>query len=139
MFSSPANRRADTILTVWAASTSGPWTLRCEQGDFSPARIPAGKGVCVVDEDFARGYWPQTSALGHRLFQGSARGPDAEAFTVVGVVGGVKQAGLTDDAAQGAVYYPYIDRPESNIFVAVRGGVRPESLGTALQRAARRQ
>src|ERR1700683_4337917 len=32
-----------TILTVWVASTSGPWALRCEQGDFSPARIPSGK------------------------------------------------------------------------------------------------
>ena len=94
--------------------------------------------VCVVDEDFARYYWPHSSALGHRLFQGATRGPDAEVFTVVGVIGSVKQADLTDDAAQGAVYYPYIYRPESNIFVAVRGGVQPESLGMALQRAARR-
>ena len=96
-----------------------------------------GARVCVVDEDFARYYWPHSSALGHRLFQGSERGPDAEAFTVIGVVGSAKQAGLTDDAAQGAVYYPYIYRPESNIFVAVRGSVRPDSLGLALQRATR--
>ena len=93
--------------------------------------------VCVVDEDFARYYWPHTSALGHRLFQGSEPGPDAEAFTVVGVVGSTKQAGLTDDTAQGAVYYPYIDHPESDIFVAVRGSVRPESLGAALQHVTR--
>jgi len=59
-----------------------------------------GARVCVLDEDFARYYWPHTSALGHRLFQGSERGPDADAFTVVGVVGSIKQAGLTDDAAQ---------------------------------------
>jgi hypothetical protein len=97
-----------------------------------------GTRVCVVDEDFARYYWPHSSALGHRLFQGSEPGPDADAFTVVGVVGSIKQAGLTDDAAQGAVYYPYIYRPESNIFVAVRGSVQPDSLRLALQRAARR-
>jgi hypothetical protein len=54
------------------------------------------------------------------------------------MVGSVKQAGLTDDAAQGAAYYLYICRPESNVFVAVRSGVRPESLAMALQRAARR-
>jgi len=93
--------------------------------------------VCVVDEDFARYYWPQTSAVGHRLFQGSEAGPDAEAFTVVGVVGSVKQAGLTDDAAEGAVYYPYIYRAENNIFVAVRGSVQPESLASTLRRSAR--
>lgn len=96
-----------------------------------------GARVCVVDEDFARYYWPQASALGRRLFRGTEPGPDAEAFTVVGVVGSIKQAGLTDDAAQGAVYYPYIYLPESNIFVAVRGSIRPDSLGLALERATR--
>ncbi len=93
--------------------------------------------VCVVDDDFARYYWPHTSALGHRLFQGSETGPDAEAFTVVGVVGSVKQAGLTEDTAQGAVYYPYIYRPDSNIFVVVRAARSPESLKLTLQKVVR--
>jgi len=96
-----------------------------------------GVRVCVVDEDFVRFYWPHASALGHRLFRGTEPGPDAEAFTVVGVVGSIKQAALTDDEAQGAVYYPYIYRPDSNIFVAVRGSVTPDSLGQALERATR--
>jgi predicted permease len=94
--------------------------------------------ACVVDQDFAHYYWPNSSALGHRLFQGSEAGSDAQAFTVVGVVGSIKQSGLTDDAAQGAVYYPYIYRPESNVFVAVRGSVQPASLQTAFGKAARR-
>ena len=64
--------------------------------------------VCVVDEDFARYYWPNASAIGQRLWEGSEAGKDAEAFTVVGVVGEVKQAGLTEDEAQGAIYYPYV-------------------------------
>ena len=50
-------------------------------------------------------------------------GTDAEAFTVVGVVGSVKQAGLTDDAAQGAIYYPYVFRTDDSIFVAVRASL----------------
>ena len=93
--------------------------------------------VCVVDDDFARYYWPNTNPLGHLLFQGSEAGPDSQAFTVVGVVGSTKQAGLTDDAAQGAVYYPYIYRPDSNIFVAVRASARSESLRLTLQKAVR--
>jgi predicted permease len=93
--------------------------------------------VCVVDEDFARYYWPNGSALGRRLFQGAEVGPDDQAFTVVGVVGSIKQAGLTDDEAQGAVYYPYIYRPDSYVFVAVRGSVPPDSLQTALRTATR--
>ena len=93
--------------------------------------------VCVVDEDFARYYWPNASALGQRLWEGSEAGKDAEAFTVVGVVGGVKQAGLTEDEAQGAIYYPYAFRIDDSFFVAVRTSLPPESLGLALQKVVR--
>ncbi len=93
--------------------------------------------VCVVDEDFARQYWPYSSPLGRQLFMGSQPGPDSEAFTVVGVVESVKQTGLTDGTAQGAVYYPYIYRPESNIFLAVRASVPTESLRFTLERVVR--
>src|SRR5216684_6541029 len=87
--------------------------------------------VCVVDEDFARYYWPNASAIGQRLWDGSEAGKDAEAFTIVGVVGGVKQAGLTENEAQGAIYYPYAFRIGDSIFVAVRTSQPPESLGLA--------
>jgi putative ABC transport system permease protein len=93
--------------------------------------------TCVVDEDFARYYWPNVNFLGQRVFQGSQAGSDAEAFTVVGVVGRIKQAGLTDDTAQGAVYYPYIYRPDNNIFVVVRGSIRPEMLKAGLENVIR--
>src|SRR5579859_544079 len=76
--------------------------------------------VCVVDEDFARYYWPNASAIGQRLWDGSEAGKDTEAFTVVGVIGRVKQAGLTEDEAQGAIYYPYIFRIGDSVFVAIR-------------------
>ncbi|HEV2500896.1 MAG TPA: ADOP family duplicated permease [Terriglobia bacterium] len=97
-----------------------------------------GIRTCVVDEDFARHYWPHSSAIGHLLFQGSEAGPDSEAFRVVGVVSSVKQAGLTDDDPQGAVYYPYIYRPDNELFVVVRGSVGQQPLALALQRVIRR-
>jgi predicted permease len=93
--------------------------------------------VCVVDEDFARYYWPNASAIGQQLWEGSEAGKDVEAFTVVGVVGGAKQTGLTEDEAQGAIYYPYAFRFEDSVFVAVRTSLPPESLGLTLQRVVR--
>jgi predicted permease len=93
--------------------------------------------VCVVDEDFARYYWPNASAIGQRLWDGSEAGKDAEAFTVVGVVGGVKQAGLAEDEAQGAIYYPYAFRIGDSVFVAVRTSLPPESLAMTLQKVVR--
>ena len=103
--------------------------------DAADSRRP--ERVCVIDEDFARRYWPGGGALGHRLFQGSSEGPDGEAFTIVGVVGAVKQADLTDDDAQGAVYYPFGHRPDNALFVVARTTLPPESLGIALQGAVR--
>src|SRR6266436_2515913 len=93
--------------------------------------------ICVVDEDFARYYWPHASAIGQRLWEGSEAGKDAEAFTVVGVVGSAKQAGLTEDEAQGAIYYPYAFRIGDSVFVAVRTSLPPESLGLTLQKVVR--
>ena len=93
--------------------------------------------VCVVDEDFARYNWPHTSAIGQRLWDGSEEGKDAEAFTVVGVVGGVKQAGLTEDEAQGAIYYPFSFRIDSGFFVVARTSQPPESFALTLQKVVR--
>jgi predicted permease len=99
----------------------------------------SGQRVCVVDEDFARHYFPRGSAIGQRLFPGSKERADAEAFTVVGVVGAVKQSGLTEDEAHGAVYYPYVYRADSDeIFVVTRTSLSPESLATSLRSVLRR-
>ena len=95
------------------------------------------EGVCVVDEDFARHYWPNASAIGQQLWDGSEEGKESDVYTVVGVVGGVKQAGLAEVEAQGAVYYPYAFRIGDSFFVAVRTSLPPESLGLALQKAVR--
>src|SRR6202047_791808 len=104
---------------------------------LTPADSHSSDRVCVVDEDFARYYWPKAGAIGQRLWEGSEAGKDAEAFTVVGVVGGAKQAGLTEDEAQGAIYYPYIFRIGDSLFVAIRTSLPPESVGLALQRIVR--
>jgi predicted permease len=88
--------------------------------------------TCVVDEDFAHYFWPGGGALGHRLFEGSDQGKEADAFTIVGVVASVKQAGLTDEVAQGAVYYPYAFHGE-DFFVTARSSLPPELLGLTLQ------
>jgi predicted permease len=93
--------------------------------------------VCVVDEDFARYYWPHGRAIGQRLWDGSEAGKDAEAFTIVGVVGGVKQAGLTENEAQGAVYYPYAFRIGASVFAAIRTSLPPKSFALTMQKVVR--
>ena len=92
--------------------------------------------VCVVDEDFARRYWPNGGALGQRVFQGSDS-DDAKLFTIVGVVGAVKQAELTEPQGQGAVYLPFTDSDGINIFVVTRTSQRPEAFAETLRKLVR--
>ena len=91
--------------------------------------------VCVVDEDLARRYWPNGGALGQRIALGDEK-DDARLFTVVGVVGAVKQAALTEAQGQGAVYLPYAsDRDEhASIFVVTRTNQRPEAFAETLRK-----
>jgi predicted permease len=103
--------------------------------------------VCVVDEDFARRYWPNGRALGQRVFPNtrSAEGlkvqgsdsDDAKLFTIVGVVGAVKQAELTEPQGQGAVYLPFMDSDGINIFVVTRTSQRPEAFAETLRKLVR--
>ena len=92
--------------------------------------------VCVVDEDLARRYWPNGGALGQRIALGDEK-DDAQLFTVVGVVGAVKQAALTEAQGQGAVYLPYAYRDSASIFIVTRTSQRPEAFAETLRNLVR--
>jgi hypothetical protein len=93
--------------------------------------------VCVVDEGFARQYWPGGDPLGRKLVIGSDDKPEDECFTIVGVVSAVKQVGLTETAGQGAVYFPYRNLDARDFHLVVRTERQPESLAPALRRLLR--
>jgi predicted permease len=117
------------------------------QGDyFSVLGIPLREGrflssedshrserVCVVDEDFARRYWPNGGALGQRIANGDVT-DDAKLFRIVGVVGTVKQAELTEPQGQGAVYLPFAYRENNSLFVVTRTSQRPEVFTETLRK-----
>src|SRR3989441_6911520 len=89
--------------------------------------------VCVVDEDFAKRYWPKGGALGRRI----ANNPvftEEEAHTIVGVVGRVKHNELGDTVAQGAVYYPYRYYAPPGVFLVIRTAMAPQAFALTLQR-----
>ncbi|MFZ1218529.1 MAG: ABC transporter permease [Chthoniobacterales bacterium] len=110
--------------------------------------------VCVVDEDFARRYWPNGgSALSQRIADGGGKDAnggalgqkiahgdekdDAKLLTIVGVVGSVKQAALTERQGQGAVYLPFAYRENSYYYVVARTSQRPEAFAGTLRKLVR--
>jgi putative ABC transport system permease protein len=94
--------------------------------------------TCVVDEDFARRFWPSRGAIGQRLFLGLAEGPPSEAYMIVGVVGAVKQAALSEKDAVGAVYFPYSSRFDRAVYVITRTSIPPDSMQAQVREVVRR-
>jgi predicted permease len=91
----------------------------------------------VVDEDFARFYFPHGDAIGHHIQMGTRPQPGDPVHTIVGIVGAVKQMGLSSEETPGAVYYLYDARFDNNVFVVTRTTGDAGALGTALQRITR--
>lgn len=104
---------------------------------LTPAETGNAARVCVVDDEFAHRNWPQGGAIGQRLFLGSTEGRPEDAFTIVGVVGAVKQASLSEADAIGAVYFPYSGRFDRSIYVVGRASVPPDTLIPELRRVVR--
>lgn len=105
--------------------------LRPEDGD-------AEAMVAVIDERYARRYWPNESPVGRRIRNGTGNEPDSQTFTIVGVAASVKQNDLTEPVNVGAVYMPYRHGAAAGFVVAVRTDLAPAALGAALQTAAAR-
>jgi len=90
--------------------------------------------ACLVDQDFANRYWPGKSPIGRRIAS-NPKFNEKDAFTIVGVVGTVKQTGLAETKAQGAIYFPYKGTYAPNNFtVVLRTSMDPVGLAPMLQK-----
>jgi predicted permease len=88
--------------------------------------------VCVVDQAFANRYWPGGDAVGRRIAK-DINVTEENAITIVGVVGEVKQASLTESAGHGAIYSPH----DGSFYFSVilRTALPPETLAPAVRKA----
>jgi putative ABC transport system permease protein len=86
----------------------------------------------VVNHTMAEKYWPGTDAVGRRLRFGNG----GAWITVVGVVGDVRQIGLTEPPKE-EVYSSYRVVSPNEMTIVVRTGDDPERLGAAVTAAIR--
>ena len=105
---------------------------------FTPVDDQDHPGVVVVNETFARHYFPHEQALGQKL-QLSApariwRNQRLTSFEIVGVARDVKSAGLKA-ASEPAYYVPALQAPLQDMTFLVRTHGDPTSLVPALRNA----
>jgi putative ABC transport system permease protein len=93
--------------------------------------------VVVVDEKFARTFWPDGSALGKRVVASGTSPQDVQYAEIVGVVGHIHHYGTNREGQAQAyfpegreqIYFPYAQRPAMprTMFLAVRTSGDPKS------------
>jgi predicted permease len=141
------NEDATISVEGWPVQTGGEArTARIAAvtpGYFEALRIPlrAGRalsdmdrdsttGVVLINEAFARQYWPGISPIGKRVKFGFQRAPVER--LVVGVVADVRREGLDKDAVP-TLYAPHAQAPTGAMHFAIRTAGPPR----AIERAAR--
>jgi putative ABC transport system permease protein len=90
--------------------------------------------VVIINESFARRYFPHESPVGKRMKTGGPERPKNPWMEIVGVVGDVKYGGL-DVAAEPAYYEPYQQVDWSDTYIVVRTSSEPRALAAGVRQA----
>jgi len=89
-------------------------------------REAAGLNKIVIDEDFAKRYWPNGDAVGKRVKLGTA--PEAPVLEVIGVVGRVKMESLNQNSDRVQGYFAFNQTPQTGMTVIIKGASDPNQL-----------
>jgi putative ABC transport system permease protein len=97
-------------------------------------RGSGGPTAIVVNESFAREFWPDGNALGRRLKIGRSADAPGPWITVIGVVADVRQRGLAE-SSEPESYLFYHQRPSDQMRIVVRSSADFSLVSQALRRA----
>ena len=85
-----------------------------------------GLNKIIVDEEFAKRYWPDSDPIGQRVRL--PWGPKAPVLEIVGVVGRVKLDQLSEAGGFAQAYLPFQQGPRGGMAVLLKTTVEPEAL-----------
>lgn len=91
--------------------------------DFTAADNAQTPKVIIVNETFARRFWPDQNPLGKHVVVGRGPAPSE----VVGVAADIKNKGLDQDT-QAQLYFPFSQLPWGDMNLLVRTAVTPQSI-----------
>jgi putative ABC transport system permease protein len=87
--------------------------------------------VIIVNQTFAKKFWPNEDAVGKRIVMGGMS-PDPKWITIVGIVGDIRHAAL-DVEPKPEMYVPFAQDPYKSMIFAVRGAQDPRNLASAIR------
>jgi putative ABC transport system permease protein len=96
-------------------------------------RAIAGLNSIVIDEEFAKRYWPNEDPVGKRVRLGTEN--DAPRLEVLGVVGRVKMESLNQNSDRVQGYFPYNQTPDNSMTVIIKGAADPNQLISSVRGA----
>jgi putative ABC transport system permease protein len=113
--------------------------------DFTATDDAMGPGVAIASESFARRFWNRIDFIGRRV---RTEFPQSNLFwiprakrdwlSIVGVVGDVREDGLSDAAGLPQLYLPYAQNPTTTVTLMARtDGRPPETAAPAIREAVR--
>ncbi|MGH9765090.1 MAG: ADOP family duplicated permease, partial [Blastocatellia bacterium] len=100
---------------------------------FTPADNSSAPKVVVIDEKFARTFWPKSDALGKRVLVGGTR-ENRVWGVIVGVVGHVRHYGLEKEGRE-QIYFPFDQRPPNTMYLAIRTSGDPVNIAAEARSA----
>ena len=99
---------------------------------FAPTLTEKDPDVAIVNESFAKRFWPGQSAVGHRVRLGDG----GKWLQIVGVVGDVKLLGRFDTPPTSLqLYRPLIQQPGRYVTLVLRSSLAPETLTPSVRKA----
>jgi putative ABC transport system permease protein len=98
--------------------------------DFDEHDTPAGNPVTIVNEEFARKFFPNDNPIGKRVSAGCPK--DELCREIVGVVGNIRQNSLTE-AVSPEIYLSYQQSPGNGMTIVLRSNGNPANLAGSLR------
>lgn len=126
-YTPPPEQELQVDLRVASPDYFRTMEIPLKMGRFFNEDDTDGKPLTViVDEKFAQRFWPNGDAVGKHLWFDPKK-----PFTIVGVVGVVKQYGLETDGKI-AAYFPQNQMPDNSMYLVVRTSTEGAGLSSAV-------
>ena len=101
---------------------------------FNESEVGEDSRVVIVNENFARKYFPNQDALGKHVCYCAPTSKDFKWSTIVGVVAGVRNLNLEDEPSP-QIYTPFWSEDNHQAYIVIRTNFPPDQMISSIRRA----